>query len=118
MLRIVGPCAMFVMEFSSCDVGLSPPGGQADRTAMGPWGQAPIRSLLDRPVDQERSPRVDRQVKNRARSQSFEGSGRARGDVIDHRSQHAAVARHAPPADIPAEVVATTELDTGGRVDA
>ena len=30
--------------------------------------------------------------------------------------QHAAGARHAPPADIPAEVVATTELDTGGRV--
>src|SRR6187401_2800978 len=29
--------------------------------------------------------------------------------------QHAAGARHAPPADIPAEVVATTELDTGGR---
>ena len=31
--------------------------------------------------------------------------------------QHAAGARHAPPADIPAEVVATTELDTGGRVE-
>ena len=30
---------------------------------------------------------------------------------------HAAGARHAPPADIPAEVVATTELDTGGRVE-
>ena len=28
--------------------------------------------------------------------------------------QHAAGARHEPPADIPAEVVATTELDTGG----
>ena len=34
------------------------------------------------------------------------------GDWID-----AAGARHAPPADIPAEVVATTELDTGGRVE-
>ena len=31
--------------------------------------------------------------------------------------QHAAGAHHAPPADIPAEVVATTELDTGGRVE-
>jgi len=31
--------------------------------------------------------------------------------------QHAAGARHEPPADIPAEVVATTELDTGGRVE-
>jgi transposase len=31
--------------------------------------------------------------------------------------QHAAGARHAPPADIPVEVVATTELDTGGRVE-
>ena len=31
--------------------------------------------------------------------------------------QHAAGARHAPPTDIPAEVVATTELDTGGRVE-
>jgi hypothetical protein len=31
--------------------------------------------------------------------------------------QHAAGARHAPPADIPAEVVATTELDTRGRVE-
>src|SRR4051794_28885316 len=30
--------------------------------------------------------------------------------------QQAAGPRHAPPADIPAEVVATTELDTGGRV--
>ena len=31
--------------------------------------------------------------------------------------QHAAGARHEPPADIPAEVVATTELDTGGWVE-
>jgi transposase len=31
--------------------------------------------------------------------------------------QHAAGARHAAPADIPAEVVATTRLDTGGRVE-
>jgi transposase len=31
--------------------------------------------------------------------------------------QHAAGARHTPPADIPAEVVATTELDTGGWVE-
>ena len=31
--------------------------------------------------------------------------------------QHAAGARHEPPADILAEVVATTELDTGGRVE-
>ncbi len=31
--------------------------------------------------------------------------------------QHAAGARHAPPADIPAEVVAATELDTGGGVE-
>lgn len=31
--------------------------------------------------------------------------------------QHAAGARHQPPVDIPAEVVATTELDTGGRVE-
>jgi hypothetical protein len=30
---------------------------------------------------------------------------------------HAAGARHIPAADIPAEVVATTELDTGGRVE-
>ena len=31
--------------------------------------------------------------------------------------QHAAGARHEPPADIPTEVVATTELDSGGRVE-
>jgi transposase len=31
--------------------------------------------------------------------------------------QHAAGARHQPPADIPAEVVSTTELDTGGKVE-
>ena len=31
--------------------------------------------------------------------------------------QHAAGARHEPPADIAAEVVATTELDTGGRAE-
>lgn len=31
--------------------------------------------------------------------------------------QHAAGARHQPPADVAAEVVATTELDTGGRVE-
>ncbi len=31
--------------------------------------------------------------------------------------QHSAGARHLPPADIPAEVVATAELDTGGRVE-
>ena len=31
--------------------------------------------------------------------------------------QHAAGARHRPPADIPAEVVATTELRTGGGVE-
>jgi transposase len=31
--------------------------------------------------------------------------------------QHAAGARHEPPADVPAEVVASTELDTGGRVE-
>jgi transposase len=31
--------------------------------------------------------------------------------------QHAAGARHAPPADVPAEVVAPTDLDTGGRVE-
>jgi transposase len=31
--------------------------------------------------------------------------------------QHAAGARHQPPADIAAEVVATLELDTGGRVE-
>ena len=37
--------------------------------------------------------------------------------TIVRAHQHAAGARHAPPADIPAEVVATTELDTGGRVE-
>ena len=90
-------------------VGVSPPAGQADRTAMGPWGQAPIRSLLDRPVDQERSPRVGRQVKNRARSQSFEGAGRARGDVIDHRS-------HSTRPPVSSSVVATTSagMSAGG----
>jgi transposase len=31
--------------------------------------------------------------------------------------QHAAGARHQPPADVAAEVVATIELDTGGRVE-
>jgi transposase len=31
--------------------------------------------------------------------------------------QHAAGARHQPPADVAAEVVVTTELDTGGRVE-
>jgi transposase len=31
--------------------------------------------------------------------------------------QHAAGARHRPPADIPAQVVATTDLDTGGGVE-
>lgn len=31
--------------------------------------------------------------------------------------QHAAGARHQPPADIPAEVVACTELSTGGSVE-
>jgi transposase len=31
--------------------------------------------------------------------------------------QHAAGARHEPPADIPAEVVASIELHTGGRVE-
>jgi transposase len=31
--------------------------------------------------------------------------------------QHAAGARHAPPADVPAEVVATTVVDTGGWVE-
>ena len=31
--------------------------------------------------------------------------------------QHAAGARHEPPSDIAAEVVATTELDTGGPVE-
>ena len=31
--------------------------------------------------------------------------------------QHAAGARHEPPADIPAEVVATTVLNTGGWVE-
>lgn len=31
--------------------------------------------------------------------------------------QHAAGARHQPPADIPAEVVATLQPDTGGRVE-
>ena len=31
--------------------------------------------------------------------------------------QHAAGARHQPPADVAAEVVATTELDTGGTVE-
>jgi len=30
---------------------------------------------------------------------------------------HTPGARHEPPADIPAEVVATTELDTRGRVE-
>jgi hypothetical protein len=31
--------------------------------------------------------------------------------------QHAAGARHQPPADVPAEVVAPVELDTGGGVE-
>jgi transposase len=31
--------------------------------------------------------------------------------------QHAAGARHQPPADVPAEVVAVTELDTGGSAE-
>ena len=31
--------------------------------------------------------------------------------------QHAAGARHLPPVDIPAEVLAPTELDTGGAVE-
>ena len=31
--------------------------------------------------------------------------------------QHAAGARHQPPADVPAEVVAPVEVDTGGRVE-
>ena len=31
--------------------------------------------------------------------------------------QHAAGARHQPPADVAAEVVAPVELDTGGRVE-
>jgi transposase len=31
--------------------------------------------------------------------------------------QHAAGARHRPPADVPAEVVAPVEVDTGGRVE-
>ena len=31
--------------------------------------------------------------------------------------QHAAGARHQPPADVAAEVFVTTELDTGGRVE-
>ena len=34
--------------------------------------------------------------------------------AVVHAHQHAAGARHAPPADTPAEVVVTTELDTRG----
>jgi hypothetical protein len=31
--------------------------------------------------------------------------------------QHAAGARHLPPADVAAQVVATTEVNTGGRLE-
>src|SRR6187397_786134 len=105
-------------------VGRSPHGAQRDVLADPLWCPVAGRAAIVRKLEDHREPAspwsgdgtlagvLDALRRGADVTEGPDWTVGVDGAVV-RAHQHAAGARHAPPADIPAEVVATTELDTG-----